>query len=207
MTALFLLVSQSQWPHSPGGAEEHDVTLRNSELVKQFTNNPKPALFLWDNRNPITMHSWRKEKLHWIGHNFCSVCVQVGEISYLRSEISWVAFTAYCSDTFTTWKLIWFKQRSSQSWQKISTTLGNISTSMHERQKSSWCVRWHSKHCCLCRTELLFSAAVLCMWVEAPSQAAVCGRETERNMNMFSCLIDEYCKAWHISLEVMSLPS
>lgn len=153
------------------------------------------------------MHSWRKEKLPWICHNFCSVHAQVGEMTYLRSENSWVASIVYCLDTFTTSKLIWFKQMSSQSLQKISTTLGNVSTSMHERQKSSWCVRWHSKHCCLCRTELLFSAAVLCMWVEAPSQAAGCGREAERNINMFPCLIAEYCKAWHISLEVMSLPS
>lgn len=131
------------------------------------------------------MHSWRKEKLPWSGHNFCSVHAQVGEMSHLRSENVCLAFTVYCLDTFTTWKLIWFKQMSSQSWQKISTTLGSVSTSTHERQKSSWCVRWHSKHCCLCRTELLFSAAVLCMWVGAPSQAAVCGMETDKHEHVF----------------------
>lgn len=66
MTAFFLLLSQSQWPHSPG---EHRSVMQPFETsADQFTNYPKPAFFLWDSRNPITMHSWRKEKLPWIGH-------------------------------------------------------------------------------------------------------------------------------------------
>lgn len=34
---------------------------------------------------------------------------------------------------------------STRAGKKISAALGSVSTSMHDRQKSSWCVRWHSE--------------------------------------------------------------
>lgn len=106
-------------------------------------------------------------------------------MSHLRSENSWVAFIIYCLDTFTTWKLIWFRWVH-RAGKKISTTLGSVSTSTHERHKSSWCVRWHSKHCCLCRTELLLFSVLFsaCEWRPRARLLSVAGKQKHEHVFM-----------------------
>jgi len=128
---------------------------------------PKSACFLRDSRNPFAMHSQGKEKLPWTCSVFHSSGAQDGEMSHSRCGNSWMAFFVYCFKHLYHLKAhLAQTDESTRAGKKISAALGSVSTAMHERQKSSWCVRWHSKpdHCNSASAEqnyyflLLFSA-------------------------------------------------
>lgn len=135
------------------------------------------------------MHSQGKGKLPWIGHNFHSIGAQAGEMSHSKSENSWVAFLVYLFRHLYRLKAHLAQTDESRgAGKKISATLGSVSTSMHERKESSWCVRWHSKqdHCTAASAEqnyyflLLFSAcesrpqARLVFAAEKQKEAQIC---------------------------------
>lgn len=177
----FSLLSSSLWPHSPGGTQEYDVTLWNTCIF--FYTVPCTPMSLLSPNQPFfsgtAMHSQRKGKLPWIGCNFCSIDAQDGEISHLSLKTGWPFLIPLPPESS-------FGSNRSvhESWQKNSDALGSVSISMYDRQRTSWCVRWHSKqdHCTAASAEQNYYFLLLLSACELKPQVrlvSVVGKEKE----------------------------
>lgn len=125
MTLFFFFYSWSLWPHSPGGTEEHEVTLWNI-CIFSYTVSCTPVALLIPNHPFSSGIAGIPLLCIHRGRRSCPELVIISILLAPKLErcLTWDLktpgwpFLSTFLDTFTSWKLIWLKQMSPQELAK-----------------------------------------------------------------------------------------